>query len=120
MVPVPLWRLRGALAGDPRRVGLEAPGGPHRTLPRLRRAWLAFYASAGGPTLKVFHIVYGRPIGPTFEAYFDRERAEAQLPEDNPYGAWVEETTVAELTDYFARQVAYLPKSYGPFRLEIR
>jgi hypothetical protein len=71
--------------------------------------------------MKVFHIVCGRPIGPTFEAYLEKPELEPD-PYDQ-YGTWVEELTLDELAVQFTEHVRYarehFPASYFPYELKI-
>lgn len=71
--------------------------------------------------MKLYHIMHGRPIGPSFQAYI--EKPEIELDEDDLYGTWVEEVELAKLVQRFARHVEYMraeaPESYFPYELEI-
>lgn len=71
--------------------------------------------------MKVYHIVHGRPIGPTFECYLERPVLESDS--DDLYGTWIEEVELAELTKQFVEHVTYanenFPKSYFPYQLMV-
>jgi len=51
--------------------------------------------------MKVWHIVMGRPIGPTFLVYLTKPTIEPN-PHDM-YGTWAEETTLDEVMERFLK-----------------
>jgi len=69
--------------------------------------------------MKLYHIVCGRPIGPTFEAYIEPP----DVGTDEHYGIWLEETTLDDLVKQFRDHVVYakehFPKSYFPYELKL-
>lgn len=76
--------------------------------------------------MKVYHVCCGRPIGPTWEAYLNPVPKDVleMWQENNPYGIWVEETTMESLANEFSKHLEYaeehFPKSYFPFELKIK
>jgi len=62
----------------------------------------------------VYHIVAGRPIGWCWEYSFD----EFEIEQDNhdPYGMWVEQTSLGEFLDQHARHVIWsINAGYEPY-----
>ena len=72
--------------------------------------------------MKVYHLVHGRLIGPTFECYLERPEL-ADDPHDY-IGTWIEEVELEDLAKQFAEHVAYakehFPASYFPYQLTVK
>jgi hypothetical protein len=63
--------------------------------------------------MKVYHIVRGRPIGETWEAYL--ERPELYRDPFDHCGTWIEEVELADLAARFVAHMEYVRNHFPEF-----